>query len=67
MAEQVKSFDDLPAAITVWPGLGEAFGLSRASCYSLAKQPGFPAVRVGKKNIIVPKNRLIEWLEKQQI
>ena len=67
MAQQVKDFADLPAAITVWPGLGEAFGLSRASCYSLVKQPGFPAVRVGRRKIIVPKNRLIEWLEKQQI
>jgi len=67
MVKQVKDFDDLPAAITVWPGLGEAFGLSRASCYSLVKQSGFPAVRVGRRKIIVPKDRLIEWLKNQTI
>ncbi len=65
MVEQVKSFDDLPAVISVWPGLGKALGISRATAYNLIKQPGFPAMRISDKKIIVPKNQLIEYIEQQ--
>jgi len=65
MVEQVKSFDDLPAAISVWPDLGKALGISRATAYNLIKQAGFPALRISKKKIIIPKDRLLKYLSEQ--
>ena len=65
MAEQVKSFDDLPAAISVWPDLGKALGISRATAYNLIKQPGFPALRISKRKILIPKDRLLKYISEQ--
>lgn len=62
MVTQIKDFADLPAALNVWPGLGEAFGVSRATAYQLAKQPGFPALRLSQRKIVIPKDRLIKYL-----
>lgn len=64
MVDQVKNFDELPAALSVWPDLGKALGISRATAYKLIREPGFPAIRVSKKKIIVPKNRLLDYLGK---
>ena len=65
MIEQVKSFDNLPAVLTVWPGLGEALGISRATAFKLVKDPDFPVVRIGKKRLVVPKDKLLSWLDDQ--
>jgi excisionase family DNA binding protein len=64
MMVQVKNFEDLPAAIKV-EQLAEALGISRATAFKLVKEESFPAVRVGKKRIIVPKDKLFEWLNQQ--
>ena len=60
--QQVISFDELPAALSVWPGLGKALGISRATAYKLIKQPGFPALRVSSKKIVIPKDKLVQYL-----
>ena len=63
MISQVKDFADLPAVITVWPGLGQALGISRATAYQLIKEPGFPCLRVTQRKLIIPKDLLIRYLE----
>jgi len=40
-------------------------GLSKNSMYSLARQPGFPSVRIGKK-IIIGRSALDEWMKDHQ-
>jgi len=62
---QVNNFDELPAALSVWPGLGEAFGVSRATAYQMAKKPGFPALRVSQRKIVIPKDKLLQYIEQQ--
>lgn len=62
MVEQVKDFKELPAALSVWPGLGQALGVSRCTAYKLIKEPGFPCIKVSKRKHIIPKDRLIEYL-----
>ena len=65
MVKQVMSLDELPAVISVWPGLGQALGVSRATAYKMIKQEGFPALRVSSKKIIVLKSKLLQYLENQ--
>jgi hypothetical protein len=65
MVMQIKNIDELPAAVSVWPGLGQALGISRATAFALVKEPGFPAIRVGKKRIIIPKDRLMDWISEK--
>jgi predicted DNA-binding transcriptional regulator AlpA len=62
MIEQVKNFDELPAVISVWPGLGNALGVSRSTAYKIVKQDGFPAIRISPKKIVVPKAQLLQFL-----
>ena len=65
MVEQVKDFNDLPACLSVWPGLGQAIGCSRATAYKLIRKPGFPCVRISSRKIVIPKDRLIKYLEEK--
>lgn len=64
MIEQVRSFDELPAALSVWPGLGQALGVGRCTAYQLIKQPGFPALKISNRKIVIPKDKLLEYIEK---
>jgi DNA binding domain, excisionase family len=43
----------------------EYLGLSRTSMYKLAKSKGFPAVILGERRIVVPIDKLNEWLNNQ--
>jgi len=60
--ETYKSYDDLPLMLSV-PQLGKALGISRAGAYALVKQQGFPSLTIGGR-ILVPKDKLIAWIEK---
>jgi hypothetical protein len=63
--EQVRSFDELPAALSVWPGLGQALGISRATAYQIIKEPGFPCLRVSQRKIVIPKDLLVKHIEQK--
>ena len=41
--------------------LGKVLGVGRNSAYTLVHQPGFPAIRLGKR-IVVPVEALRIWL-----
>lgn len=38
-----------------------ALGIGRSKAFELTRQPGFPAVRIGRR-ILVPVDALDEWL-----
>jgi excisionase family DNA binding protein len=40
-------------------------GLSKNVMYTLAKQPGFPAVRIGKK-IVIRRSGLDDWMKNHE-
>jgi len=56
----------LPECLTYTiPEVAKLLGVNVITAYNLAKQKGFPAVRIGQKRIIVPKAALERWLERQ--
>ena len=58
-----KNYEDLPLTLTA-PEVGEVLGISRASAYELVRSKGFPSIRIGTR-IIVPKDKLIAWINEQ--
>lgn len=57
---------DLPEVLS----MGEAAKLLRigaSSIYEVARQPGFPAYRIGRgRRLFVRKDRLLAWLAEQE-
>ena len=44
------------------PEVADVLGISRAGAYELVKEKGFPSLNIGNR-IIVPKDKLIAWIE----
>ena len=61
--EPFQSYEDLPLMLSV-PEMAAALGISRAGAYELARSEGFPALRIGTR-IVIPKDKLQEWVDKQ--
>ena len=58
-----KSFDELPLMLTVEEVAG-VLGIGIAHAYEVARRRDFPTIKIGSL-IIVPRDRLIQWLEEQ--
>ncbi len=58
-----KEYSDLPMMLTV-SEMGEALGISRAAAYQLVRSRGFPSMKIGTR-ILVPKDKLIKWIDEQ--
>ena len=57
-----KSFDELPCFLNA-KQVANLLGISQSSCYELMSEPNFPVTHIGKR-MVVQKDRLIEWLNK---
>ena len=57
-----KSYDDLPLMLSVHD-LAEVLGISKSSAYVLAKEKGFPTLKIGAR-VVIPRDRFIEWINK---
>ena len=44
--------------------LGKLLGISRSGAYALAKRPGFPCLRLGRRMLIL-RDRVDGWIENQ--
>lgn len=55
------NYDDLPAVLNA-NQLAPALGISRAGAYQLLNTGTFPTFRIGKR-LLVPKDKLIDWIE----
>ena len=55
------NYDDLPAVLNA-NQLATALGISRAGAYQLLNTGAFRTLRIGKR-LLVPKDRLIDWIE----
>ena len=55
------NYDDLPAVLNA-NQLATALGISRAGAYQLLNPGTFPTLRIGKR-LLVPKDKLINWIE----
>ena len=63
MTKTYTSLDQLPLALSA-EDVAQVLGISRANAYVLMHSTGFPTLKIGKR-MTVPKDKLIEWMEKQ--
>ena len=57
-----KDFEELPAIMTV-KDVQKLLGIHSNNVYELVRRPGFPAVRVSERRIIIPRDRFLKWLD----
>ena len=57
----VNSFSDLPLVLNA-SQLADVLSISRANAYNLLHREDFPTLHIGKR-MLVPKDRLIRWIE----
>ncbi len=62
MTMAIRNFEELPLTLKV-DEMAEILGISRKVAYRLAKDEGL-GIRVGEKRLVVPKTRLIEYLNR---
>jgi excisionase family DNA binding protein len=63
MKNNFTSYEQLPLALSA-EDVSQVLGISRANAYALMHSKGFPTLKIGKR-MTVPKDKLIEWMEKQ--
>lgn len=63
MKNNFTSYDQLPLALSA-EEVSQVLGISRANAYALMHSKGFPTLKIGKR-MTVPKDKLIDWMEKQ--
>ena len=56
-----KNFEELPLTLTVYE-VADLLNISLRVAYALTKQRGFPAVRVGERRLVIPRDRFLKWL-----
>ena len=59
-----KSKEELPMFITVMD-VANLLGISRASAYELVREDNFPKLKIVQGRTIIPRDRLLEWLDDQ--
>ena len=60
----IKSKDELPLFLTVMD-MSALLGISRSSAYELAAEEGFPKLKLVPGRVIIPRDRLLEWMDSQ--
>ena len=58
----IKNKDELPMFMSVMD-LIDLLGISRSSAYELAAEEGFPKLKLVPGRVIIPRDRLLEWLD----
>ena len=61
MKTDIISFDKLPITLRA-EQVAAVLGISRSNAYALMRQEDFPTLHIGKR-MLVPKDRLIQWIE----
>ena len=59
-----KTKEEMPLFLTVMD-VANLLGISRASAYELAKEENFPKLKIVQGRTIIPRDRLLEWLDEQ--
>ena len=60
----IKSKDELPMFMSVMDMI-DLLGISRSKAYELAAEEGFPKLKLVPGRIIIPRDRLLEWLDER--
>ena len=59
-----KTKEEMSLFLTVLD-LANLLGISRASAYELVRQENFPKLKIVQGRTIIPRDRLLEWLDEQ--
>ena len=59
-----KSKEELPMFLTVMD-VANLLGITRASAYELVREDNFPKLKIVQGRTIIPRDRLLEWLDEQ--
>ena len=59
-----KSRDEMPMFLTVMD-VANLLGISRARAYELVREDNFPKLKIVQGRTIIPRDRLLEWLDEQ--
>ena len=59
-----KTKEEMPLFLTVMD-VANMLGISRASAYELVRQENFPKLKIVQGRTIIPRDRLLEWLDEQ--
>ena len=59
-----KTKEEIPLILTVMD-VANLLGISRASAYELVRQENFPKLKIVQGRTIIPRDRLLEWLDEQ--
>ena len=59
-----KSKDEPPMFLSVMD-LADLLGISRASAYELVNEEEFPKLKIVQGRTIIPRDRLLEWLDEK--
>ena len=57
-----KDLSELPAVMTV-KDVQNVLGIHSNNVYELVRKPGFPAIRVSERRIVIPRDRFLQWLD----
>lgn len=57
------SYDQLPISLSA-DQVAQVLNISRAGAYTLMHSQGFPTIQIGKR-MVVPKDKLLMWMEAQ--
>ncbi len=60
----IKSKDEMPMFLSVMD-VANLLGISRASAYELVREESFPKLKIVQGRIIIPRDRLLDWLDEQ--
>ncbi len=60
-----KNKEELPMFLTVMD-VANLLGISRASAYELVREDDFPKLKIVQGRILIPRDRLFEWLDEQR-
>ena len=59
-----KTREELPMYLTVMD-VADLLGISRASAHELVREQNLPKLKIVAGRIIIPRDRLLEWLDEQ--
>ena len=59
-----RTKEEMPLFLTVMD-VANLLGISRASAYELVRQENFPKLKIVQGRTIIPRDRLLEWLDEQ--
>ena len=63
MEPKYTSLDQLPVSLNA-DQVAAVLGISRANAYGLMHRRDFPTLVIGKR-MVVPKDKLIDWIDRQ--